>query len=180
MWSKGRAVAVLFGFIIHTSIALVTHIYTEQDYGQSVGNIYMDFMMNILYFTVIDSTLCVFKINRSSVRIWHWKISTVIMVSSLILYFSNNKSIHFILFSLLMAWAYKKLQTESKCFKVGLEKYVKKANSDYYNITFIRNFKYVLITLAEIVAIYYHYTYFFSPLLFVILDAILNRIINKP
>ena len=145
-------------------IAITVHLYTKDSYGLTDANYVIDVIMNILYFTAIDATLSVCQFNRSGVRVWHWKINLVVLASAL-MYFSNNPVLHYGLFIILMMYIYNKLKAEKKCFKVGLQKYMKSGNEDYHDLTIKRNYKYVLITIIEAITIYYHFISFITSLI---------------
>ena len=180
-----RVFCVLCGFIIHTVIAIITFNHVKDDFSGSYQlspDYFLDLILDILYLTVIDATLGVCQLSRSGVRIWHWKINTVIAVSLIIGYFSNAKFLHSVLLIIGMLYIYYRLgKAEKKVYKVGLSKYMKSSNdADYLDISIQRNAKYVLITIVEAVLIYSHKVFFLSPLLFVIIDAVWNRVAAQP
>lgn len=180
---KCKLACLAIGIVIHTLIAYYTYHYTKNvlQFTNSVTdeNGYPDLMMevilNILYYVVIDATFVIFTVNRSGVRVWHWKISTVMLVSLLTYYFSSNLLLHGSICLILFIGAYYRLTKEKMVVKVGLSKYVK-GNADYGDISFMRNIRYVLLTFAEFFLIYHHKMCFLSPLIFVIIDAVVNRI----
>ena len=179
-----RIVCVVFGIIIHSVIAVVTFGATK-DYFDAYHVIadsdpLFDFLFSILYFTAIDATLGVLQLNRSGVRLWHWKINTVIASGLLILYFSNNIMVHSVMCLAVFAWANRKLQCEKAVSRVGLSKYIKNPSEDYCDISFARNYKYIVITLMEIFLVSVGCISFVSPLLFVVGDAAHNRLTQTP
>ena len=176
--ASGRraALCVITGSIIHTLIAVVTFNHSKADfYKYGIADLdqdtFLDVTLNILYLMTIDATLTTLQLSRSGVRVWHWKINTVILIISLINYFSNNKILHTLLFMIAMSFAYNKLKKEKAVFRVGLSKYMKHADDDYIDVSVGRNYKYLLITLGEFYLIYNHYIFFLSPILVVIFDA---------
>ena len=176
-----RILITIIGAFIHTLIAFITANHTKIDYNRNSQHDYVfDFLMNLLYFTTIDATLVVLNVSRSGIRIWHWKINSVFAVSVIIFYFSDDKLMHYGLFLLVLIFAYLKLENEKVVCKVGLSKYMKSSTSDYHDISIKRNYKYVVLTLIEAALIYYHKVFILSPLLFVIIDAVHNRLTQTP
>ena len=178
---------MIIGGFIHTMIALTTYNHTKNstlgDFIKLERDVYFDLMVDILYCVVIDASFGILLFNRSGVRIWHWKINATITAILLIWYFSNNKLFHFIIFLIILSSVYYSLnKCEKAIYKVGLSKYLKKKefDPDYYDVGISRNLQYVLVTLTEAFFIYNHLLWFFSPLLFVVGDALVHRIAKRP
>lgn len=182
MRARIRLAFVAFGFIVHSLIAIVVHRHTSTDLSFVKGqHDKIDFALSLAYYTAVDATLAVCQLSRSGVRIWHWKINTVIVVGALIFCFSTNPAVHTTAFAAVLAFAYQRLAGAEKLVRrVGLSKYMKDATPDYHDTSLRSNYKYVLLTATEAVLIYRHCVFFLSPIIFVIVDALWNRFTAKP
>ena len=176
---------VLAGFILHTAIALLVFFHTRADFQllQQLPSRTHDIMMQLIYIIVIDATVAVFTVSRSGVRIWHWKVNTAVVAPCLIYFYASPEQMPYyaLMFVATMIFAYIRLQKEGDVFPVGLSKYIKgEGDSDYFDLTVDRNAKYLLIGAVEAMCIYHHKVNYFSPLLFVLADAVWNRATNEP
>ncbi|CAB9523996.1 expressed unknown protein [Seminavis robusta] len=173
-----------FGVGMHTLIAYGTFSFSREKLSSYVtieSSYQFDIIINVLYMVAIDAVLSILQLDRNSIRQWHWKINTTLSVTLLIYQFGGDYKISSsVIFALLMAGIYYRFKDANQtAYLVGLVKYLK-GGDDYNDITIGRNFKYFLLTVCEVIVIYNGYFFFLSPLLFVIIDAVWNRVTGVP
>jgi len=170
--------------VVHIAIATVVYVYTHEDLALMSPTLAFDVMMHVVYCSVIDGILVLLSVDRASVRQWHWKVNTITLIFLLIMVFSDHKVKYLVclllpLVSLVFYW----FREKRSIYLIGLAKYTKSGNEENYeSISSERNVKYFVVTMLEVIYIWQGKMrgslFFLSPLLFVLVDAVLNKLTN--
>lgn len=173
-------ITVAVATVIHSAIAYAVYSYSLPYCKKFAGDYYSEGLLTVLALLVIDGVLVLFKVNRDAVRAWHWKINSLVGLTALIVYASGNpvRDIALVMIPV-YSFVYYRFYQEKQVARVGIEKYIN-SDPDYDNLTVGRNIKYPLITLVEGYFIYNGWIFFFSGFLFVMLDALWNRLSGIP